>query len=119
MVADKSGDEPGVVVLWVTRDREAALNMALMYAKNSLLKGWWERVHLLVWGPSADALASDTELQAEVAACLEAGVDVLACRACAERYGVAKRLEGLGVTVLYTGSVLTEYLKTGWKVVSV
>ena len=114
-----SNDEPGLVVLWVTRDREAALNMALMYAKNSRLKGWWERVHLLVWGPSADALAGDAELQAEVAACLEAGVEVLACRACAERYGVAERLEGLGVTVLYTGSVLTDYLKTGWKVVSV
>lgn len=118
MVTDKD-DEAGLVVLWVTRDREAALNMALMYAKNSRLKGWWERVHLLVWGPSADALAYDAELQAEVAACREAGVEVLACRACAERYGVGETLEGLGITVLYAGEPLTRYLKDGWKVVSV
>ena len=114
-----NGNEPGLVVLWVTGDREAALNMALMYAKNARLKGWWERVHLLVWGPSAKALSGDAELQAEVAACLAAGVEGLACRACAERYGVSAALEGLGLTVRYTGEPLTRYLKDGWKVVSV
>ncbi|KHK00867.1 DsrE family protein [Desulfovibrio sp. TomC] len=118
-MAATGDDEIGLVVLWVTRDREAALNMALMYAKNSRLKGWWEQVHLLVWGPSAKALSEDAELQAEVAACREAGVEVLACRACADRYGVSETLEGLGITVRYTGEPLTGYLKDGWKVVSV
>ena len=111
--------EPGLVVVWTTRDREAALNMALMYAKNSRLKGWWNDVHLLVWGPSADALAHDAELATELAACLEAGVEGYACRACADRYGVAEALEALGVTVQYTGEPMTAYLKGGWKVLSV
>ncbi|WP_428565768.1 MAG: DsrE family protein [Solidesulfovibrio sp. DCME] len=110
---------PGLVVLWVSRDPEAARNMALMYAQNSRLKGWWERVHLLVWGPSADVLAGDPALQEEVADCQAAGVEVFACRACAERYGVAEALAGLGITVLYTGEAMTRYLKDGWKVLSV
>ena len=114
-----SETETGLVVLWISRDPEAARNMALMYAKNSRLKGWWDRVHLLVWGPSADLLAHDRELQDEVAACREAGVEAFACRACAERYGVAEKLASLGLTVLYTGESLTRYLKDGWKVVSV
>jgi hypothetical protein len=109
----------GLVVLWITRDRDAAFNMALMYALNSRLKGWWDTVHLLVWGPSAEILAADAGLQAEVATCAEAGVEVFACRACAERFGVAKRLAELGITVVYTGERLTRYLKDGWKVVSV
>ena len=110
---------PGLVVLWISRDREAALNMALMYAKNSRLQGWWDRVRLLVWGPSAGLLAADPELQAEVAACAEAGVEVLACRACADRYGVAERLGELGLKVVFTGELLSRCLREDWKVVSV
>ncbi len=112
-------EAPGLVVLWVSRDPEAARNMALMYAKNSRLKGWWDTVHLLVWGPSAELLAGDASLQEEVADCMAAGVTVLACRACADRYGVAEALEALGVTVQYTGEPMTAYLKGGWKVLSV
>lgn len=111
--------EPGLVVLWISRDREAALNMALMYAKNSRLKGWWDRVRLVVWGPSADLLAHDRELRDEVAECLEAGVEVLACRACADRYGVSDALTELGVPVVFMGEPMTRYLKDGWKVLSV
>ncbi len=118
-MTDPQDTEPGLVVVWISRDREAALNMALMYAKNSRLKGWWHDVHLLVWGPSADALAHDDELAGELAACLEAGVEGYACRACAERYGVAERLKALGLTVIYTGEPLTSYLKSGWKVLTV
>lgn len=112
-------DPPGLVVLWTTRDREAALFMALMYAKNSRLRGWWEAVHLLVWGPAADLLSYDAELQEAVAACREAGVAVFACRACAEHYGVDAKLAALGVEVLYAGEPLTGYLKDGWKVLTV
>lgn len=118
-MTDPQKAEPGLVVVWITRDREAALNMALMYAKNSRLHGWWNDVRLLVWGPSADALAHDAELAAELAACLEAGVKGYACRACADRYGLAERLEALGLSVIYTGEPLTSYLKSGWKVLTV
>ncbi len=118
MNADKD-TAPGLVILWISRDPDAARNMALMYAKNSRLKGWWDAVHLLLWGPSAQLLAEDPALQEEVAACMAAGVTVLACRACAERHGVAEALRALGVTVQYAGEPLTAYLKGGWKVLSV
>jgi len=109
----------GLVVLWITADREAALNMALMYAKNSRLKDWWENVRLVVWGPAARLLAQDAELQGEVAECQAAGVRVEACKACADRYGVGPELERLGIAVIYMGEPMTRYLKDGWKVLSV
>lgn len=112
-------DAPGLVVLWISRDPDAARLMALMYAGNARRKGWWDQVRLLVWGPSAQLLAGDAGLQEEVAACQAAGVVVEACRACAERYGVVEALEALGITVRYTGEALTDYLKDGWKVISV
>jgi hypothetical protein len=112
-------DSTGLVLLWVSGDREAARMMALMYAKNSRLKDWWERVTLVVWGPAARLLAQDAELQAEVEECRAAGVKVEACKACADHYGVSADLERLGVEVLYMGEPMTRYLKDGWKVLSV
>jgi hypothetical protein len=119
MPAANNDEQPGLAVIWVTRDREAALNMALMYAKNSRLKGWWDKVRLVVWGPSVKLLTEDEELQAEVEECQVAGVELLACKACADRYGASSALEALGVEVIYMGEPLTRYLKQGWKVLTV
>jgi len=119
MMTSQDANAPGLAVIWISADREAALNMALMYAKNSRLKGWWDTVHLVVWGPSAKLLSHDPELQAEVEACKAAGVELLACKACADRYGVSETLAGLGLEVIYMGEPLTGYLKDGWKVLTI
>ena len=109
----------GLAVLWVTQDKEAAKNMAFMYAKNSKLKGWWEQVRLIVWGPSARVLAEDAELQAELIDLKAAGVELLACKACSDRYGVSDKLTELGIEVIYMGAPLTGMLKEGWATLSV
>ena len=101
-------------IIWSSADPGVAKNMVLMYAKNSKLQGWWDQVRLVVWGPSAALLAEDRELQAELAQSAEAGVELLACRACADRYGVSDQLTALGVKVIYMGAPLTDMLKAGW-----
>ena len=108
----------GLVVIWSSRDREVARNMVFMYTKNSKLKGWWGRVRLVVWGPSAQLLSADQELQGELHGLAEAGVELLACKACADRYGVSEKLESLGIKVIYMGVPLTEYLKGDWAVLT-
>jgi len=113
---DKSVDT--LVIIWTSRDREVAKNMVFMYAKNSRLQGWWPAVRLVVWGPSASLIAEDAELQAELEELKQAGVELLACRACADQYGVAPRLEELGIKVIYMGKPLTEYLQAGLKVLT-
>jgi hypothetical protein len=108
-----------LAIVWVTRDREAAMNMVFMYAKNSKLRKWWDNVTVIVWGPSGPLLVSDAELQQELKAMKEAGVVLQACKACSDRYGISDQLEALGIEVKYMGPPLTQFLKSGAAVLSV
>lgn len=42
-------------------------------------------------------------------------VELQACKACADMYGVSDKLVSSGVDVKYMGKPLTEMLKTDWK----
>ena len=44
----------------------------------------------------------------------EVGVELFACKACSDMYGVSENLEKPGITVKYVGKDLTEILKSGW-----
>lgn len=114
-------DSPdNLCILWTADNRETALNMVFMYGGNAQIKGWWKRVRLIVWGPTQPLLLGDEELQAKLQNMAGEGVELFACRACAENYGVADRLEALGLTVIHTGAMLTDCLKSpDWRVLSV
>jgi len=103
-----------LVVIWSSGDREVAKKMVFMYTKNSRIKDWWGKVRLVVWGPSAQLLATDLELQEELEDLKAVGVELLACKACTDLYGVTDKIEALGIQVIYMGAPLTEMLKTGW-----
>ena len=103
-----------LVVIWSSGDREVAKKMVFMYTKNSRIKDWWGKVRLVVWGPSAQLVTTDLELQEELEDLKAAGVELLACKACTDLYGVTDKIEALGIQVIYMGAPLTEMLKTGW-----
>ncbi len=107
-----------LVVIWSSGDREVARKLVFMYTKNSRLQEWWGEVDLVVWGPSAQLLSVDKELQEELEDLKAAGVKLLACKACSDMYGVSADLEALGVKVVYMGTPLTEYLKSDCKVLT-
>jgi len=48
----------------------------------------------------------------------ELGIIVEACKACADQYGVAGKLEELGIEVKYMCEPLTDFLKSDVKVVT-
>ena len=103
-----------LVVIWTSGDPAVAREMVFGYVKNSKIKHYWGRVRLVVWGPSTKLLATDQALQKDLAQLKSAGVELLACKACADRYGVADKLQSLGIEVIYMGKPLTEMLKSGW-----
>ena len=107
------GDPTELYILWTSSDREVALKMVFMYTLNSRLKEWWPYVNLIVWGPSAKLLSEDTELQAKLKEMRDAGVEISACKACSDAYGISSALESLGVDVKFMGQPLTQMLKTG------
>ena len=107
-----------LAVIWTSADPAVARQAAFMYARNSMIQGWWDRVQLIIWGPSAQTMAQDKELQQEVGALREAGVEVTACKACADSLGVSPALDALGIKVKFMGQPLTEMLKSDWRVVT-
>lgn len=99
-----------LALLWTNADKLTSLNMVLMYAKNSKLRGWWEEVELIIWGATAKLVVEDFDIQREVLATRDAGVKIGACQACARNLGVYDSLIELGFDVKSYGPVLTEYL---------
>lgn len=108
-----------LVILWTSGDREVALKMVFMYTYNAKTRGWWDDITLVVWGPSAKLLCEDEELQGYMKKILEAGVHVRACKGCSDQYGISEELEALGITVLYIGKELTDYIKEGREILTI
>jgi hypothetical protein len=107
------------LILWTSGDREVALKMVFMYAYNCKKQGWMDTVRLLVWGPSAKLLSEDVELQEGLRDLEEVGVELYACKGCADQYGVSERLASLGINVMYTGTMLAELQQQGWHVLTI
>ncbi|MDZ7775270.1 MAG: DsrE family protein [Bacteroidales bacterium] len=107
----QSATEDQLVVVWTSGDKEVAMNMVLMYTYNAKKYDWWEDITLLVWGPSQKILTTDKEVQEYIKKIRDVGVTVLACKACANKYGVANKLSELGLEVKYTGKDLTDFIK--------
>ncbi len=100
-----------LVVVWTSGDKEVAMKMVFMYTFNAKKYAWWDDITLLVWGPSSKLLSEDKDLQDYVKKMLDSGINVLACKGCADLYEVSDDLEKIGVTVKYTGKDLTNFIK--------
>lgn len=107
-----------LVILWTSADRDVALKMVFMYALNSKKYEWWKDITFIVWGPSAKLLSEDIELQDQLKVMDKAGIELKACKACADQYGVAAKLEELGIEVIYIGKELTDYIKGDYEVLT-
>jgi hypothetical protein len=116
--ASRGADSSRLAVVWSSGDPEVAHRVCLMYTDAATRNKWFGEVRLIVWGPSARLLAADKDLQAKVKAMIQNGTKVQACVACADSYGVADTLRGLGIEVKGMGQPLTELLKSDCKVLT-
>jgi hypothetical protein len=107
-----------LAVLWVSGDRDVAEKSCLMYTHAAKRNGWFDEVVLIVWGSSSRLLAEDAGLQKKVKAMIEDGVILEACVACADMLGVTDDLRALGIDVKGMGIPLTEYMKSGYHVLT-
>ncbi|KPL17620.1 MAG: DsrE family protein [Bacteroides sp. SM1_62] len=116
MNEEKPADQ--LLIVWTSGDPDVAHKMVFMYAFNAKKNGWWENISLLVWGPSAKLSSEDKNIQATLKKMKDQGVELLACKGCADQYGVSSKLEELGIDVKYTGTYLTDFIKSGKKVIT-
>ena len=108
-----------LLIVWSSGDVEVAKKMVLLYSSVILPRRYWDEAHLMVWGPSAKLLAENEELQKMVKEIAATGVAISVCVVCSDDYGVTEVLRALGVEPIHTGELLTEALKTDWKVITV
>lgn len=112
-------DKKKLNVLWTSGEKETALHMVFMYTVNALKYEWWHEVTLLIWGAATQLSGQDAEIQERIRQAQAAGVRVLACKKCAENLGLVDALEALGVEVFYTGALLTEWLQSEDKLLTI
>ena len=103
-----------VFALVSSADREVALEVGLVYPLNAAKKGWMDEVKVIFFGPSEKVAANDVEVQGRIRELQEAGVEVLACKWCADRMGITEKLEAVGIKVEFVGSIISDLLKEGW-----
>ncbi len=107
-----------LLIVWSSGEIEVAKKLVLLYGSVALPRAYWDELHLMVWGPSAKLLAENAEVQTLFAKVLETGVKASVCVVCSDDYGVTEQLQMLGVEPTHTGELLTDALKSDWKVVT-
>jgi len=113
VIDDSLKSEDHLVILWTNADREVALKMIHMYTFNAKRFEWWKEITIIIWGPTAQLMANDQELQEKFKELIEAGIRVKACKGCADQYkGVSEKLESIGIEILYVGKEFTDYIKS-------
>lgn len=107
-----------LVVVWTSGDPYVAERVALMYTHAAKTAGWFKDVTLIIWGPSAKLTSENLKIQEKLKAMQKDGVIIEACIACANAYGITDELKKLGYDVKGMGKPLTDYLKSGVKVLT-
>lgn len=105
-------------ILWTNADPLTSENMVFMYGINSLKKGWWDKVTIIIWGATAKLAAENDLIAGKIGEARDAGAHITACKACADKLGVADRLSEMGIEVKYWGEGLTDLIKSDRKLLT-
>jgi len=103
-----------VFVILSSGDREVALEVGLIYPLNAAKNKWFDEVKVIIFGPSEKVAAYDSQVQEKLKELQETGVEVLACKWCADRMHITSILEKIGIKVVYVGSIISQLLKDDW-----
>jgi hypothetical protein len=106
-------------ILWTSNNPDTFFNMLSRYSINSLAKGWWGAVNVILWGETVKLAGTDTRIQAELMEMQKAGVTLEACADCCENFGVGTVIGKLGITIRAMGEPFTQYIKAGEKIITV
>ena len=100
-----------LLIVWSSGEIEVARKLILLYGSVMLDRKYWDEATIMVWGPSAELLAQDKELQKQMLVVQKTGVKFNACVVCADDYGVSNVLSDLDIELIHTGEMLTESLQ--------
>ncbi|MEC9484934.1 MAG: hypothetical protein UMR38_03535 [Candidatus Izemoplasma sp.] len=107
-----------LVVLWKSDNLVDIQEMITPYIIASKKNGWWDSVEVIIWGPSQKIVVENDDVKRRVALMTKQNIPLYACKKCAEDLNVDQALENLGVNVMYTGELLTDFLQSDAKVIT-
>lgn len=101
-----------LIVIWTTNNKALVVNMLVLYAVNSKMRGKYKEINVIVKGILAKQLVlDDSQVQREVLRMMNLGIDVNAGMACNDALEVTERLGRLGIETIYINKSLTDYNK--------
>ncbi len=103
-----------VFIVVSSRDKEVVKWPALTYPLNATKNKWMDEVRVILFGPAEELAAHHPEVQEKLKELQEAGIEVMACKACADEWNITGVLEEAGIKVVYVGSVISQLIKDGW-----
>jgi len=95
-------------ILWTTAEKDVALRMIFVYIMNAKANGWWDKINLIIWGPSARLVGENRLIRREIDLLLQSGITIEACQACTDSYHVTEKLIKMGISVHFMGEPFTE-----------
>ena len=104
-----------VFILFSSADKEVHEEASFKYAYNAKAMSWFEEVRVILWGPPERMAVEDNFFGEQVKKLIDKGVEVFACKACSDSWGLSEDLTKLGVKVEYVGTIITAMLKEDWK----
>ncbi|QKJ23936.1 DsrE family protein [Poseidonibacter lekithochrous] len=110
-----------LLIVWTSGDVEVAKKFPLLYSSVMLDRKYWEKAHLMIWGPSILLAKENTQIREKLVEIIKTGVKMSACIVCVEDYEAKEELEALGIEVNHTGELFTKALKDDdeWAVVTI
>ena len=115
MEAATANPEARVMIVIASGEREKAWT-GLLYARWAVESGYMDTARVFLWGPAAELVTRDLELQAMVEEIINLGQMIYVCKACSDKYGVSEKLEKIGCRVDYVGPVSTEFIRQGYTI---
>ena len=94
-------------IIWTNADPVTSEHMVMMYARNAMLNGWWDRVTVVVWGAPQALILKNEAVRLKMQLAMQAGVEFSACISCALNLGLAEALESEGIEVIRWGEKLS------------
>lgn len=108
-----------LVILWTNADPLVSDMMVFMYAENSMINGWWDKVKIVVWGATTKLVVENKDIQDKLKDLRSKGVKISCCETCANKLGVKDKLLEQVLEVKRWGQPLTELLKNDAKVLTI
>jgi len=106
-------------ILWTTDNAITAEKMVCMYGHNALLKGWWDKVTIIIWGAASLLVAENKEIQKKILEMKSDGVKFSACIRCAAELDVVDEIDSLDIELIKWGEPLTDLIKSEKKLLTI